>query len=120
MTELSAGSIKGKASMEARISAEPVDKPTNTDWYPQLEFEGKKMCSSNSIFNGSPAKAIVASKALLLPPDMDRHRSRSNREVTLLAAKQAAQVTLNVPSQVLFYFLFLFVSFSNEIGRAHV
>ena len=96
-TEPSTGSVEGRASNEGRSSAEPLSAPSGDDWCPQLEFEGKRIKSSDSLFHGSPSKAMAASKALLLPTDMERHKNRSIKEVTLLAAKQAAQVT---PSQL--------------------
>ena len=91
-TEPSAGSAEGKASTEGRSSAEPISSLVGTVWNPPLEYEGKKIKSSDSIFHGSPSKAMAASKAFLLPPDMERHKNRSTKEVTLMAAKQAAQV----------------------------
>ena len=93
-TEPSTGSVEGKASNEGRGSAEQLSAPSGDEWCPPLEFEGKRIKSSDSLFHGSPSKAMAASKALLLPPDMERHKNRSVREVTLMAAKQAAQVTL--------------------------
>ena len=93
-TEPSTGSAEGKASNEGRSSAEPLSAPSGDEWCPPLEFEGKRLKSSDSLFHGSPSKAMAASKAFLLPPDMERHKDRSIREVTLMAAKQAAQVTL--------------------------
>ena len=74
-----------------------------TLWRPNLEHEGRKLLSTDSIYLGSPNKAMALAEALKLPADVERHANRSIREAHLLAVKHILQVRIffTVPNFIL-------------------